>query len=69
MGNEFSTTNALWIQTDKPAYHPGDVVKGVVCMNCGAWAAGPRVHALHGCPACLQYAPALLSMEIALPTA
>eukprot|EP00035_Acanthoeca_spectabilis_P021283 m.437340 g.437340 ORF g.437340 m.437340 type:complete len:437 (+) comp18101_c0_seq1:262-1572(+) len=34
MGGSFSTTNAVWVQTEKPSYFEGDVVNGTIYLNC-----------------------------------
>ncbi|KAL4421523.1 hypothetical protein ABPG75_010814 [Micractinium tetrahymenae] len=33
MGAGFSKGNSVWLQTDKPVYHDGDWVQGLVCLN------------------------------------
>lgn len=33
MGAGFSKGNSVWLQTDKPVYHDGDYVQGLVCLN------------------------------------
>lgn len=34
MGAAFSSSNAIHVQTSKPAYYPGEVLEGVVALSC-----------------------------------
>lgn len=34
MGNEFSSANSVWVQTEHPTYYAGDTVNGTIYLNC-----------------------------------
>ena len=49
MGNTFSSSNALHIQPTKPFYYGGEVIEGVVALNCVTPMSSPLKLEVHVC--------------------